>query len=67
VSKVARDPHATALNKHGKMSHGAAVSKAAHDCPKGAGDGQDDNGTADQPQSAESPEPAESESPETSD
>jgi hypothetical protein len=35
VSKVAQDHTAVADNGHGKKTHGAAVSKAAHDCPKG--------------------------------
>ena len=34
VSKVARDHGLVADNGHGQTNHGAAVSKAAHDCPQ---------------------------------
>jgi hypothetical protein len=34
VSAVARDHSLVADNGHGRSTHGAAVSKAAHDCPK---------------------------------
>ena len=47
VSKVARDKSALAPNKHGKMTHGAAVSKAAHTCPHSKGsDDADKNETS---------------------
>ncbi len=67
VSKVAKDPNAKALNKHGKLNHGAAVSKAAHDCAKNAG-GTDKPDPTDTPEAADSPDPAETpEAPETPD
>jgi hypothetical protein len=34
VSAVARNHSLVADNGHGQSTHGAAVSKAAHDCPK---------------------------------
>jgi hypothetical protein len=58
------------------MSHGAAVSKAAHECPKGSDDkdknaqGEKDAVDTEKPEAPEAPEapdPKESEAPETGD
>jgi hypothetical protein len=71
VRKVAEDHAATAENKHGKKTHGAAVSKAAHTCPKGgeegAQTGKSSDTDTDKPEPKESPEvdkPEPKESPE---
>ena len=61
VSKVARDKTAEATNHEGEKNHGAAVSAAAHSCPK------DSNEANDQETPEASPSPEASESPEASD
>jgi hypothetical protein len=48
-------------NGHGRSTHGAAVSKAAHDCPKGDHPGSDSSPHPHgSPDADESPEPEES-------
>ncbi|HXA41768.1 MAG TPA: hypothetical protein VNV65_02530 [Candidatus Solibacter sp.] len=57
VSKVARDKSAEAPKENGEgENHGAAVSKAAHSCPKDSSEAKDQE----TPDATESPEPADS-------
>jgi len=67
VDRVAGS-NATLPNKHGKASHGEAVSQGAHECQDGANDSQNnDSQDQEKPDAPEAPDPAESEGPEAGD